>query len=245
MYRPFQIHRLNYRHFWNVNRTVKREIMDNVLSWTVNRKSNATNTRTHYSARSCAGCFQSTLPRSIFLKYILVFFLTARYQSNLPTKFHNYLLHCLFPDNRNLSDFINLTTLGELYKYSLFILWSVLNCPLFSFQVQIISSARRFQTLFVYVRFSKYETGLQTPNKIIVSRFRLDRFTRYYQLWSRFGARGSVVGWGNILQTGRSWDRLQMRSLDFISLTNPSCRTMALGLSQPLNRNDYQESPWG
>jgi hypothetical protein len=30
-----------------------------------------------------------------------------------------------------------------------------------------------------------------------------------------FGVRGSVVGWGNILQVGRSWLRLQRRSLDF------------------------------
>jgi hypothetical protein len=41
------------------------------------------------------------------------------------------------------------------------------------------------------------------------------------------GARGSVVGWGTMLQAGRSRVRFPMR-LDFFSLPNPSSRTMAL-----------------
>jgi hypothetical protein len=33
------------------------------------------------------------------------------------------------------------------------------------------------------------------------------------------GARGSLVGWGTMLQAGRSWIRFPMRSLDFFQLT--------------------------
>jgi hypothetical protein len=32
---------------------------------------------------------------------------------------------------------------------------------------------------------------------------------------SKYGARGSVVGWGTMLQAGRYWVRIPMRSLDF------------------------------
>jgi hypothetical protein len=46
--------------------------------------------------------------------------------------------------------------------------------------------------------------------------------------------RGSVVGWGTMLQAGRWRDRIPMRSLDFLNLANPSNRTMALGSTQPL-----------
>jgi hypothetical protein len=48
------------------------------------------------------------------------------------------------------------------------------------------------------------------------------------------GSRSSVVGWGNMLQAGRSRDRISMRSLDFLNWPNPSSHTMALGSTQPL-----------
>jgi hypothetical protein len=47
------------------------------------------------------------------------------------------------------------------------------------------------------------------------------------------GARGRVVGWGTMLQAGRSRDRVSMRWI-FSNLPNPSGRTMAMGLTQPL-----------
>jgi hypothetical protein len=37
-----------------------------------------------------------------------------------------------------------------------------------------------------------------------------------------------------MLQVGRSWVRFPRRSLDFFNLSNPSSRTMAQGLTQPL-----------
>jgi hypothetical protein len=46
-----------------------------------------------------------------------------------------------------------------------------------------------------------------------------------------------------MLQAGRSRVRVPMR-LIFFNLPNPSSCTMALGLTQPLTENEYQESPW-
>jgi hypothetical protein len=47
------------------------------------------------------------------------------------------------------------------------------------------------------------------------------------------GARGSVVGWGTMLQAGRSRVRDPIKSI-FFSLLNPSNRTVARGSTQPL-----------
>jgi hypothetical protein len=44
----------------------------------------------------------------------------------------------------------------------------------------------------------------------------------------------TVVGWGTMLQAGRSRAQVLMRSLDFFNYPNPSGRTMALGSTQPL-----------
>jgi hypothetical protein len=54
--------------------------------------------------------------------------------------------------------------------------------------------------------------------------------------------RGSVVGWGTMLQAGRSRVRVPMRWI-FFNWPNPSS-TMALE-STHSNRNEYQESSWG
>ena len=56
-------------------------------------------------------------------------------------------------------------------------------------------------------------------------------FTTIYHI---VGARGSAVGWGTALQVGRSRVRFPMVSLEFFHWHNPSGRTMALGLTQPL-----------
>jgi hypothetical protein len=47
------------------------------------------------------------------------------------------------------------------------------------------------------------------------------------------GARSSHVGWGMMLQTGRSPVRVLVE-VDFFNLPNPSSHTMALGWTQPL-----------
>ena len=57
--------------------------------------------------------------------------------------------------------------------------------------------------------------------------------------------RGSAVGWGTALQTGRSRVRFPMVSLDFFHWHNPSGRTMALGLTQPLTEMSTRNVSWG
>jgi hypothetical protein len=57
------------------------------------------------------------------------------------------------------------------------------------------------------------------------------------------GARGSVVGWGTMLQAGRSRVRFPMRSLDFFFSIYLSFQPhYGLGVDSAPNRNEYQES---
>jgi hypothetical protein len=55
-------------------------------------------------------------------------------------------------------------------------------------------------------------------------------------------ARGSVVGWGTMLQVGRSLVRVPMRWI-FFNLLNPSSRNMALGSTQPLTEMSTRNLP--
>jgi hypothetical protein len=48
-----------------------------------------------------------------------------------------------------------------------------------------------------------------------------------------------------MLQAWKLRVRFPMRSLHFCYFRNPSSPTMAAGLTQPLNRNEYHESSWG
>jgi hypothetical protein len=59
-----------------------------------------------------------------------------------------------------------------------------------------------------------------------------------------FGARGSVVGWGIMLQAGRSPVRVP-DEVDFFILPNPSSCTMALGSTQPLTKMSTRNLPGG
>jgi hypothetical protein len=57
------------------------------------------------------------------------------------------------------------------------------------------------------------------------------------------GARGSVVGWGTMLQVGRSRDRVPTRWIFSIYLSfQPQ---YILAVDSAANRNEYQESFWG
>jgi hypothetical protein len=47
-----------------------------------------------------------------------------------------------------------------------------------------------------------------------------------------------------MLQARRSRDRVAMRQI-FVYLPNPSSRTIVLGSTKPVNRNEYQESSFG
>jgi hypothetical protein len=55
------------------------------------------------------------------------------------------------------------------------------------------------------------------------------------------GARGSVVGWGTMLQTGRSLVQVP----DKVDFFNPSNGTMALGSTQPLTDMSTRNLPGG
>jgi hypothetical protein len=57
-------------------------------------------------------------------------------------------------------------------------------------------------------------------------------------------ARGSVVGWGNMLQAGSSLVRVP-DEVDFLNLSNPSSSTMALGSTQPLTEMSTRNFPGG
>jgi hypothetical protein len=59
------------------------------------------------------------------------------------------------------------------------------------------------------------------------------------------GARGSVVGWGTMLQARRLQVRVPIRSLEFFSVPKPSSHAMALAVDSASNCNEYQESSWG
>jgi hypothetical protein len=59
----------------------------------------------------------------------------------------------------------------------------------------------------------------------------------------KHGARGSVVGWGTVLQAGRSRVPFPMRPLDYFNRCNPSSRTMALGSTQPLTEMSTRNLP--
>jgi hypothetical protein len=57
---------------------------------------------------------------------------------------------------------------------------------------------------------------------------------------SYMGARGSVIGWGTMLQAGRTPVRVP-DEVDFFNL--PSSRTMAQGSTQPLTEMSTRNLP--
>jgi hypothetical protein len=56
--------------------------------------------------------------------------------------------------------------------------------------------------------------------------------------------RCSAVGWGTILQAGRSWIPFPMKSLDF-SVHLIFQPHYGLGVDSASKKNEYQESSWG
>jgi len=54
---------------------------------------------------------------------------------------------------------------------------------------------------------------------------------------AREGARDGAIGWGTALQAGSIPDGF----IGIFHWHNPSGRSMALGLTEPLNRTEYQE----
>jgi hypothetical protein len=58
------------------------------------------------------------------------------------------------------------------------------------------------------------------------------------RIWPTYAC-GSIIGWGTMLQAGRSRVRISMWWI-FFNLPNSSGRTMALGLTQPLTEMNTQ-----
>jgi hypothetical protein len=56
---------------------------------------------------------------------------------------------------------------------------------------------------------------------------------------------GILVGWGSMLQAGRSWVWVRMGSLNFFNLSNPSSCTLALVLTQSLTELSTSKCLWG
>jgi hypothetical protein len=80
---------------------------------------------------------------------------------------------------------------------------------------------------WIYVHFGQNISQLQLIQRYRwFTQFTVHRCTRA----RRGGARGSVVGWGTMLQAGRSRIRVPMRWI-FFNLPNPSSRTTWGGLS--------------
>jgi hypothetical protein len=82
----------------------------------------------------------------------------------------------------------------------------------------------------------KFQFSFLSARKLYLHEFLACTYTVYKLLitYQMQGARGTVVGWGAMLQSGRSRVQVPMRSLDFFNWPNPSSRTMALGSTQPL-----------
>jgi hypothetical protein len=57
------------------------------------------------------------------------------------------------------------------------------------------------------------------------------------------GARGSVVGWGIMLQEGKVGGSILDEVTGIFNLTNPSSRTMVLGSTQPLTEMNTRNLP--
>jgi len=69
-------------------------------------------------------------------------------------------------------------------------------------------------------------------------------YPNYFAVFGGGGPRGVAVGWGTAIQALRSRVRFPMVSLEIFHWNNPSGRTMALGLNQPLTEMGTRNIPW-
>jgi hypothetical protein len=67
--------------------------------------------------------------------------------------------------------------------------------------------------------FLPFLVSVSWASVLISSFFVLHRHRAFKPVCTSIGARLSVVGWGTMLQAGRSRDRVPMRSLDFFQFT--------------------------
>jgi len=95
-----------------------------------------------------------------------------------------------------------------------------------------------------------FNSGRRNPSRSRIRRWMSPRASLEFRSWEIFlaiigkGARGDAVGWGTALQVGRSRVRFPMVSLEFFHWHNPSGRTMAVGLTQPLTEMSTRNISW-
>jgi hypothetical protein len=94
---------------------------------------------------------------------------------------------------------------------------------------------------FIHFKIMAWAFGAKTWNIQVL----IPRFTGYMEfIGLRYSAVcSSVVGWGTMLQAGRSRG-VPMRWI-FFNLPNPSSHTMALGSTQPLTETSTRNIPGG
>jgi hypothetical protein len=83
---------------------------------------------------------------------------------------------------------------------------------------------------FVYCLFLWFSSAV-TYQILKFHRCQYCHYHHHHLVVKEWVARSSVVGWGTMLQAGRSQILFLMRSLNFFNLPNPTSCTMALGLT--------------
>jgi hypothetical protein len=104
---------------------------------------------------------------------------------------------------------------------------------------------KHFQLIYHLKSYHDYVavSGLEkTPYNFVRTHSVVGLKNNLFSLYVIMGARGSVVGWGTMLQAGRSPVRVR-DEVDLFSLPNPSSRTMALGSTQPLTEMSTRNLP--
>jgi hypothetical protein len=105
-------------------------------------------------------------------------------------------------------------------------------------QTKAVYSEREISETVIHVSW----WGFTARGRVLFQRTWLRIFVNFY-LHTGKGARGGVVGWGTMLQAGRSRVRFSMWSLDSFNWPNPSSRNMTPGSTLPLTEMSTRNLP--
>jgi hypothetical protein len=146
----------------------------------------------------------------------------------------------MFNWKRNLADATQVMvwpTTSNIFEQGLRTLFWIQRQCLFSRLMHFPTTSHFYVTLLMCIRRDHMTVKL-------VCNLRKQRNCFVWTTDQRLGARGSVVGWGTMLQAGRSRVRVPMRWY-FFNLPNACSRTMALGSTQPLTEMSTRNIPGG
>jgi hypothetical protein len=104
--------------------------------------------------------------------------------------------------------------------------------PIFSHSVSLNTSLMQW-----HGHYRLWTNGKRTFGATNWSYFNVantDSIPQFLSVTIILSARDSIVGWGTMLQAGKLRVRVPMRWIFFFNLPNPSSRSMALWLTQPL-----------